>query len=311
MKSKKIIPILISSIFLLFFYCHVPAQEQLAEANFNIDNVKYLEVEGGFCNVVLIGHLGSSLRMDGEITGNGNPDKYEIIYRQDNDRIKVWVENPSTSWGNMNLRGVLEFKVPAGVEVVVDNSSGNLKADNLQARKIHLETSSGNIEAEKTEAELTIKCTSGNITLESHNGNAEIRATSGNLKIREVNGDLYAHATSGNIQIYKVSGNTSAECSSGNIKMREIVGMLQVKTSSGNIRGEDIKLTGASRFKASSGNITIALKNDEDELSFDLDAGSGNLRAGGSRSDDRLIITKGPIKITGISSSGNQSYSIQ
>jgi len=311
MRSTKIIPIMLSSIFLLFFYCNVPAQEQLAEANFNIDDVKYLEVEGGFCNVILNGHLGSSLKMDGEITGGGDPDKYEIIYRQDNDRIKVWVESPSRMWGNMNLRGVLEFKVPAGVEIVVDNSSGNLKADKLQARRIHLETSSGNIEAENMEAELTIKCTSGNITLESHNGNAELKTTSGNLKINEVNGNLTANATSGNIQIYNVSGNTSADCSSGNIKMGDIIGMLHVGTSSGNIRGEGIKLTGESRFKASSGNITIELRNDEDELSFDLDAGSGNLRAGSSRADDRLILTKGPIKITGISSSGNQTYTIR
>ena len=311
MRSNKIFQILVCSIFLVFSFCHMPAQEQLAEANFNLDNVNYLEIEGGFCNVVLSGHLGSSLKMDAEITGNGDPDKYEIIYRQDNDRIKVWVEHPSRMWGNMNLRGVLEFKVPAGVEILVDNSSGNLNADNLQARKIHLETSSGNINVEKTEAELTVKCSSGNIGLESHNGDVNLKATSGNLKIREVNGDLIANATSGNIQIYDVSGNTSADCSSGNIKMGDIVGELNAGTSSGNIRGESIKLTGDSRFKASSGNITIDLMNDEDELSFDLDAGSGNLRAGGSKADDRLILTKGPIKITGISSSGNQTYSMR
>jgi hypothetical protein len=67
-------------------------------------------------------------------------------------------------------------------------------------------------------------------------------------------------------------------------------------------------LTDNSRFKASSGSVIIGLLNEENDLSFDLDAGSGGLYALGSNADDRLILKKGPILITGVTTSGNQRY---
>jgi hypothetical protein len=50
------------------------------------------------------------------------------------------------------------------------------------------------------------------------------------------------------------------------------------------------------------------LLNREEELSFDLEAGSGNLRAAGNSGEDELFVRKGNIMIKGISSSGNQSF---
>jgi DUF4097 and DUF4098 domain-containing protein YvlB len=294
---------------LLFFILNpktVLSQNILAEANFSIENARYLEVEGSFCNIELNGYSGSSLKMDGKIEGSGDPDKYEIIYREDGNKIKVWIERPNNIW--RNIEGLLHFDVPENVTVIVDNSSGNIEAEDLYADEITLEASSGNITGRNLKGVLRLKCSSGNITLSEQNGNASLRASSGNLKVDEVNGDLEAHASSGNITIYEVLGDVEADCSSGNIKLRDIEGKLDVGTSSGNIRGEDVLLTGDSRFKASSGNVTIGLLNSEDDLSFDLDSGSGNLYAAGSTSDDRLILRKGPINITGITTSGSQRY---
>jgi hypothetical protein len=292
---------------LLLHSCNViTAQEILAEAEFSIENVKYLEIEGGFCNIELNGYSGSALKLEGSIEGSGDPDKYEIVYREENNRIKIWIERPNNIW--RNIQGLLRFNVPAGVLVIADNSSGNIDADNLIASEIKLEASSGNITAKNMAGELYMKCSSGNITLSDQKGNTSARASSGNLKIENVSGILTAHASSGNITIYTVTGDVSADCSSGNIKLRDIEGMLNAESSSGNIRGDEILLTGDSRFKATSGNVTIGLLNDEDDLSFDLDSGSGNLYAAGSSADDKLILKKGPIMITGITSSGNQRY---
>ena len=282
------------------------SQDILAKADFSIDKVKYLEVEGSFCNIELNGYSGQLLKMDARIEGSGDPDNYEIIYREDGDRIKVWIERPNNIW--RNIEGLLHFDVPENVVVMVDNSSGNIEAEDLKSNEITLEASSGNITTRNMKGILSLRCSSGNITLSNQNGNATIRASSGNLKIDEMKGDLEAHASSGNITIYEVIGDVEADCSSGNIKLGDIEGRLKVESSSGNIRGEDILLTGDSRFKASSGNITIGLLNEEDDLSFDLDAGSGNLYAAGSTSDDKLILRKGSINITGITTSGNQRY---
>ena len=306
MRSLSLISIFLLTSLLLQNCNEISAQGTLAEAEFSIENVKYLEIDGGFCNIELNGYSGSSLKMEGSIKGSGDQDKYEIIYREENGKIKVWVEHPNNIWGN--IKGLIRFDVPKNVQVMADNSSGNIDANNLNANEINLEASSGNITAREMASELNIKCSSGNITLSHQKGNTTTRASSGNLKIDNIDGDLTAHATSGNITIYTVSGDVSADCSSGNIKLRDIKGRLNTESSSGNIRGDGIKLMGDSRFKASSGNVTIGLLNDEDELSFDLDAGSGNLYAAGSSSDDQLILKKGPITITGITSSGNQRY---
>lgn len=282
------------------------SQDILAKADFSIDKIKYLEVEGSFCNIELNGYSGTLLKMDAKIEGSGDPDKYEIIYRKDGDRIKVWIERPNNIW--RNIEGLLHFDVPENVIVRIDNSSGNIEAEDLKSSEITLEASSGNITTRNMKGILSLRCSSGNITLSNQSGDAILRASSGNLRIDEMNGDLEAHASSGNITIYEVTGNVEADCSSGNIKLGDIEGSLKVESSSGNIRGEDILLTADSRFKASSGNVTIGLLNDEEDLSFDLDSGSGNLYAAGSSSDDRLILKKGTINITGITTSGNQRY---
>ncbi len=306
MKSQHSKLIFLVALFLIFNTVAVYSQKILAEAKFSIEKAKYLEVEGSFCNIELNGYTGSALKMDGKIEGSGDPDKYEIVYREDGNRIKVWIERPNNIW--RNIQGLLHFDVPENVIIIVDNSSGNIEAEGLNSDEITLEASSGNITGRNLQGVLRLKCSSGNITLSDQNGNATLRASSGNLRVDEVKGDLEAHASSGNITIYEVLGDVEADCSSGNIKLRDIEGKLVVGTSSGNIRGEDILLTGDSRFKASSGNVTIGLLNSEDDLSYDLDSGSGNLYANGSSSDDRLILKKGPINITGITTSGSQKY---
>lgn len=306
MKSFLVTSALLTFSWLLYAGNDVMAQKILAEANFSIENVKNLEVEGGFCNVILNGYSGQSLKMDGSIRGNGDPDKYEIMYREENNRVKVWVENPVNFWGN--IQGKLTFDVPWDVLVNANCSSGNIEANNLKASSIELEASSGNITAQKLEGELNIRCSSGNITLSDQHGNISTRTSSGNIRIENVKGNLTSHASSGNMQIFKVSGDVLAQGSSGNVRLQDIEGKLDIETSSGNIRGERIMLKDNSRFKASSGDVIIGLLNEENDLSFDLDAGSGGLYAIGSSADDRLILKKGPILITGVTTSGNQRY---
>jgi hypothetical protein len=282
------------------------AQQTLAESNFSLEGVKSLEVRGKFCNVEINGNKGRALEFDGYIRGSGNQDKYEIKHERRGDRVEVWVETPMSIWGN--LESLLSFKVPAEVDVTVDNSSGNLKIFNVNTRKIELETSSGNIQTGNTAGELAIKCSSGNVTVNGQNGNLQVTTTSGNIKVKEVKGVSAFEASSGNINLDELDGDTRAECTSGNITMNDVRGRLYAKASSGNIRGDEIFLINEAEFRATSGNIKLDLMNREDELSFDLEAGSGNLKAGGSSGEDEMRISGGSIRIRGVTSSGNQTY---
>jgi len=298
--------------FLIFFLIfttsctEITAQKILAEESFNLARVKSLLVKGKFCNIELNGTAGSNLKMEGYIKGSGDPDKYEIKYEERDGHVEVWIESPSSVWGN--IQSLLRFEIPGNVRLEVDNSSGNLSIYKVTTDRINLKTSSGNIETEDTKAELRIRCSSGNVTVEDQFGELWVTTTSGNIKIKDLTGDAEFNATSGNINLDNVAGSIFARCSSGNITMDRINGKLNTETSSGNIKGDEIMLQGDSEFRATSGNIRIDLLNPEDDLSFNLEAGSGNLRAAENSGEDNMIIKRGDISIRGISSSGNQTY---
>ncbi|MFC2126709.1 DUF4097 domain-containing protein [Bacteroidota bacterium] len=282
------------------------AQELLAEESFSFEGIQALDVRTGFCNIELYDTSGETLHMDGEIKGNSNPDKWDIEYSKDGDKVSVWIENPKSVWGN--IQGLLKFKVPAGTLVTINNSSGNVLADGLQAEDLYVKCSSGNIKTIKTKANFEIIASSGNITVEGHRGDMKASASSGNLKVSDVNGNLIVKASSGNITLREIIGHLKAKCLSGNISMSQVMGVLSAECSSGNIKGKSVTLKGDSDFRTTSGNIDIELENGQSELSFDLDAGSGNLYAGGNRGEDRLYMKEGEVWIKGISSSGNQKY---
>jgi lia operon protein LiaG len=301
-------PIFITVLVIFLFSGCNPSisQETLAEEGFNLDNVRSLEVRGKFCNVELNGISGGNLKMEAYIRGSGDPDKYEIRYEKRGEHVEVWIESPISMWGN--IQSLLRFDVPLNVEIVVDNSSGNLKVYNIRSSGNYLETTSGNVETSDTDGPLHVKCTSGNLSVETHHGDLWAVTTSGNIKIRNLEGISEINATSGNINLENMVGNTRAQCSSGNITLNQMNGSLHMETSSGNIKGDHVLLAGDSEFRATSGNIRLDLVNPERELSFDLEAGSGNLTAAGNKGDDKLILREGGINIRGITSSGNQTY---
>lgn len=304
----KSLPLIIAGFFTLCLFGCTPltAQKILAEKSFDLDDVRSLEIRGKFCNVILEGSSGSNLKMKGYIRGNGDPDKYEIQFEKREGRVEVWIESPGMMWGN--IESLLRFEVPQGIEISVENSSGNLEVIDIRSSGNHLETTSGNVETRNTHGPLHIECTSGNLSLETHQGDLWAVTTSGNIKVRNVEGVSEFKATSGNMNLEKILGNTRAQCSSGNINMKELEGNLKAGTSSGNIKGDHVLLTGDSEFRTTSGNIRIDLINPEGELSFNLEAGSGNLNAAGNTGEDKLILRGGKINVRGISSSGNQTF---
>ena len=280
--------------------------QTLAESSFTIDGIERLEVKGGFCHVKLTGTSSSTVLFEGYIKGNGDPDKYNIQYRENDGVLELWVEYPNNVWGN--IRSLLYFEVPEGTNIKVDNTSGNIETNGLAGESLFIKTTSGNIVLTETAANLEVQCTSGNVDINQLRGNNRIEATSGNIKCREIAGDARVQTSSGNIDIRDIKGDIAVACTSGNQKLLATYGLISARTTSGNIEGDRVQLTGNSDFRANSGNIKINLVNNEEALSFDLEAGSGNLFAAGSSGEDHLLIKRGEIMIQGITTSGNQRY---
>jgi hypothetical protein len=338
MKLKKLSSLFVMST-LVLISC-VQAQDVIDKVDETFNNVTSIEVEGSFCSVDIVGGNGNDVHFTGEVIGSN---KYDIKIRHNvsGGTLRVWIDRPNSL---RNVKGKLQLNVPTNTNIDVDNSSGSVSVKDIGQVVVKLEASSGSIKAMNIDSNLTSQASSGSISLnnvsgdarattssasqrhEAIGGNLKAKASSGSIKVNEVRGEaevttssgsqsinsigsnLYTQASSGSIKISDVKGDVRGSSSSGGMSLNGVTGALNLSTTSGSQRGTNIKLTGNSNFKSSSGSVSMDLTNGTEELSFALKASSGSLSAKGSSGRKNLIIDRGPIKITGTSSSGSQSY---
>lgn len=296
-------------IFLLFSSFLVFSQKLLAEKHYEGEDVKSVKVIGSFCDVTVT--RGDQLIFDGLIKGDGDQGDYIIAVVASRDEVLFKVERKkSRNWGWNDIDVArLDLVVPQGVELDIENTSGNVRVTGIKSNFISIMATSGDLILKQLEGELRIKTTSGNLMLKDVVGKVSVRSTSGDQELFGISGDLMSQATSGNIEIDQMEGYLDVTTTSGDMDFDTITGGINATSTSGNIEGEYILLSGDSRFKSTSGDIQMEFKNDLNELGFDLRATSGDLEVGNLDGEDHLLIKRGEIQVTGISTSGNQTYS--
>ena len=344
--------------------------------------VKNIVVKGNHCNISIVGNQREDVAFKGNVSNNkgeiiiqgiGSRQKTmdEIKFTLNEETLTVWVESVPIKKGEKKKEKIkegqgLHFEVPIQTHVLVESRSGNIEVSTIDAPKLTLISTFGDIAAKTITAEINIQATSGNSSLHAINGNVKINSSSGTLQLEQIKGDitlksssgdiivkqlvgnadvtstfgfqkfvnltgnLKCLASSGNIEVHNLIGNLiskssfgnqdlesilgdiTATASSGDLEIESGTGVMLLNTTFGNISGRYLRLLGNSHFTSSSGNITIQLLNDISELSFDLASSSGDLeiKKGSfeSRSEKKLVFDRGPIKIKGVSSFGNQHY---
>ncbi len=325
MKTQNLIKRNLLLLVLFLFSLNSFSQTTFADEKASYDGVKKIVVEGRFCDVMLKGENREDVKFEGIIKGTSrNGTSYKINHRLEGNTLRVWVESPRSSWGNID--GALKFLVPAKMEIDVKNSSGDVYCEDISSDYTKVHASSGDINVKMLSSDLDVLTSSGDITLYEIKGDVTAQSSSGNQEYNKVVGNLNCIATSGNLEIENVVGAISSRTSSGNQDFDAIEGqiksisssgnikvinsktILNLSSSSGNLRGEGLVLLGESYFKATSGDVSMMLLNDFEQLSFDLSASSGSLRAGNRKGDDKLYIRSGEIWVHGKTSSGNQTF---
>jgi hypothetical protein len=306
----KIMQLLMKSGFVLFvtlvtFYV-ANGQNVITSASVDYEGVKKLEVEGAFCKVVVKGGATSKVSFKGEISGDAKKTDYEIKYSFADNKMKVWLEKPTMSIGN--VRGVLEFTVPSSVILDITNSSGSVEVSNIKSKTIKLTTSSGSISAEEIESEGTLTSSSGSIKLNEMIGAFTLKSSSGSQKLNNVKGNIKSTLSSGSLHVKRMEGELICNASSGSLNFTDFSGKVNASASSGSIKGENVLLKEDGKFSTSSGSITVQFQNDLSEFSYDLSASSGSLTVGNNKFKKNYVAQRGPIKIKGTSSSGSQRY---
>jgi len=246
------------------------SQELLDRVYESFTDVETVSIKGAFCQTDIVTGSDVGVRLEGEIRSVRRYQDLRIRFAQTGSQLDIWIEQPRNATGQ--IRGWLLLTVPVQTRVEVSNLSGSINVDGLGSDTTNLETLSGNVDAQNITGPLKVKTASGNI-----------------------------HGT-------LLGGHVSAQAVSGNIRMKEVIGQLDLTTISGNIKGLQVMLTGPSTFRNSSGNIDMVFDNDAETLSFNLKTVSGLIDVYGLSAEKQLIKGEGPFRVTGATTSGNQSY---
>lgn len=286
------------------------SQDILASAELGAENIHELNLEASFVNVFI--ENGEKTYFKGVIYGNGEEGDYDFKTDIVGSTLVIKVVSANSGrfkwdWNNVK-ESRIDLTIPYGVNIKVDNSSGDIKARGLRSSEATFKSSSGDIKLANVVGNLTIETSSGDIQIDGLIGDSRLASTSGEHELTNLKGNIKTKASSGDITISGFDGEIVARATSGDIKIRGGKGTLEVETTSGNIDGNEITLTGHASFDATSGNIAIDFTNHLDEMSFDLRATSGDLNVGQRSADKKLIVEGGGYRVTGVSSSGDQDY---
>ncbi len=300
------------------------AQTVYAEADARFEGIKRVEIEGRFIDIKILGTDADEVDLKGVIRGKlRRGTDFEFKHKQEGSVLKVWIESSRSIIGRFEAK--MTLKVPYSMDIDIRNSSGDIYIEEIAADKMKLITTSGDVELKSIESQLTTKSTSGDLEIYYLKGAISAGSSSGDQNFSHIRADISARATSGKLIFSDVIGDLSTKTTSGNLRFENIDGYisnvstsgdliidkaktkLNLATTSGEISGNGIELIGDSKFKSTSGDISLDFDN-IDAMSFDLRASSGDLRAGGRSADKKLYMKRGEVWIYGVSSSGDQSY---
>lgn len=162
-----------------------------------------------------------------------------------------------------------EVVVPAGVRLVVEDTSGKIELSGLDG-DVAVRDGSGTFSARGLRANLELEKESGDIVIDDVAGRTLVRSHSGQMKLRRLSqleisdsdGNIDAaqlknariRNRGGNVKVTEVAGDLSIEDDSGEIVLAEIKGAVEIRDTSGQIRASH---TGPLSIRDTSGDINV------------------------------------------------------
>lgn len=161
-------------------------------------------------------------------------DEIRIEVTRHRERIRVEARIPERRRESGRLD--LEVRVPRGVRLFVEDSSGELEIRGVGP--LELEDGSGAIRLTDIDGDLRIEDGSGEIEVDGVTGSVRITDGSGEIDVRDVAGSVEVRDGSGSIRLAEVRGDAIVdEDGSGDIDVRDVTGDVEVRRDgSGGIR---------------------------------------------------------------------------
>ncbi|MEM6511367.1 MAG: hypothetical protein AAF660_00025 [Pseudomonadota bacterium] len=148
--------------------------------------------------------------------------KMRLVLERSGETLRLVSDAGNSGW-NWNSQGYidLDVQVPNGIDLVIDDSSGHLRVQDVQSH-IKVDDSSGSVDIINV-------------------GSLYIDDGSGSIEIRQVSGDVEVDDGSGSMKIYDVGGSVTIDDGSGSITVRSVAADLNViDDGSGSVDFSDI-----------------------------------------------------------------------
>lgn len=220
--------------------------------------------------------------------------------------------------------------VPTGTSVIVQNTYGNTRVNDVTGAVCEVRTSSGDVKlasvnaltnvvasygdlhASNINGNLTARLSSGSAVVNSVKGNVDVVSTYGDQHLTDITGNLKANGSSGNISVTNLRGDINANTTYGDINVTDFKGSARLVSSSGSIVGVNVELTANSTFATTYGDVNMTLVNPLEALSFELATTHGDITVDKNgeqfHEENRLNLKRGNILIKSTSSSGDQVF---
>ena len=190
----------------------------------------------GATSIVIIGRAGE-LRVSGvrgatEVRAKGtactsdrdNLSRITLSATRNGSEVRIEANVPELhgfGWG----RDMLDFEVtvPDNIPLRIDDSSGELRVENVGAADIH--DGSGSLHVRNVSGDLAIDDSSGEITVDHAGGNVTIEDTSGSIEVDDAGSVNIVSDGSGSVDIRNVKHNvTIGNKGSGSVSVSDVGG---------------------------------------------------------------------------------------
>ncbi len=310
----------------------------------SFEKIKYIEINGDFCKVILTPSADNQTIVSTFIEASKDIEGFGLNDQTEEDKLSLSVAVPSEHISTKS--GEIKIQIPEGTIVKIKTASGYIEAIDTKECEVDAYASYGRINAQNISGKYSFKTSTGGINVQGVNGELTATTTGGAIEISNaegiskvvtdrgvltlnnisgtlntqsntsaqeltnIDGDLMLRTSTGELTLNNINGILETANDDGDVWITDFKGTMNLISIAGNLVGKEILLTESVYMETTKGRIEMELKNDLNELTFDLASNYGFLYIPGKSKKKKLKYGNGPIEITTSTNSGTQRFTV-
>ena len=242
--SLPMLLILLSGCFCLAF----AAQSTTVTRNFSAGETGSLNVSVSSGDIEIATGL-SEVRV--EASGIRTDEQEYLTIRQDGNAVYVEFDPDN---GRSDPR--FEIGVPAGFDLNLKTTGGDVSIDGFLAGALTAKTAGGDVTMDDVEGDVEARTAGGDIRAGGLGARASLATAGGDIKVKNVDGEVEAETAGGDIEIGDVGSRLEASTAGGDIVLKNVGGEAVAKTAGGDVIVEEV--AGSATLKTAGGDVRLS-----------------------------------------------------